>query len=336
MALPAQVRKQAEAVDKLYAELNVDSDGQGSDADATAGAAEGTGAAYSADSVDEQAPASQANEQMPADDKSEETFEQKYRTLQGMYNAEVPRLHAEKRELTNRVQQLEQLIASMNAKPAQSQAPAQKLITEQDIEDYGDSIDVMRKVFREEMASKDTEINELRGLMRQMQSSVVPQVHQLSQNYAVSNEQRFWADLQVAVPDWQDINGSREFQTWLLEIDPLTGIPRQTYLDDAQRNLDVRRVTNFFAAWKGMTGGPDARTNREAQSTSELERQVTPGKGRSGGSKPLGESKTYTTDDIRAFFADVQKGKYRGKETERARIERDIFAAQREGRIVNA
>jgi hypothetical protein len=335
MALPAQVRKQAEAVNKLYEELNVDTEQQGGIAEAGQGSGEGMSAAHEADSGEGQAPAPQPQEQ-GGGDKTEKTLEQKYKTLQGMYNAEVPRLHAEKRELTNRVQQLEQLIAAMNTGPAQQQAPVQKLITEQDVEDYGDSIEVMRKVFREEMSSKDAEINELRQLVRQMQGTVVPQVHQLSQNYAVSKEQRFWADLQTAVPDWQDINGNAEFQSWLLEVDPLTGIPRQTYLDDAQRNLDARRVANFFSAWRGMTGVPDARTHREAQFASELERQVAPGKGRSGGSRPQGEAKTYSADDIRKFFTDVQKGKYRGKEAERDRIERDIFAAQREGRIVNA
>lgn len=335
MALPAQVRKQSEAVNKLYEELNKDTEQQGQEADAGQAPVGGDGAARAADSGQGQAPAPKAPEQ-PEGDKTEKTLEQKYKTLQGMYNAEVPRLHAEKRELSNRVQQLEQLIATMNAKPAPQQAPAQKLITEQDVEDYGDSIEVMRKVFREEMSSKDAEINELKHLVRQMQGTVVPQVHQLSQNYAVSKEQRFWADLQTAVPDWQDINGSKEFQAWLLEVDPLTGIPRQTYLDDAQRNLDSRRVANFFTAWKGMTGVPDARTHREVQQTSELERQVAPGKGRTGGAKPQGEAKTYTSEDIRKFFTDVQKGKYRGREAERDRLERDIFAAQREGRIVTA
>lgn len=335
MALPAQVRKQAEAVNKLYEELNADAGQQGDTAEAGQGSDEGLSAARAADSGEGQAPAPKAQEQ-GGGDKTEKTLEQKYKTLQGMYNAEVPRLHAEKRELASRVQQLEQLIATMNARPAQQQAPVQKLITEQDVEDYGDSIEVMRKVFREEMSSKDAEINELKQLVRQMQGTVVPQVHQLSQNYAVSKEQRFWADLQTAVPDWQDINGSAEFQSWLLEVDPLTGIPRQTYLDDAQRNLDARRVANFFSAWKGMTGVPDARTHREAQPASELERQVAPGKGRSGGARPQGEAKTYTSEDIKKFFSDVQKGKYRGKEAERDRIERDIFAAQREGRIVNA
>lgn len=335
MALPAQVRKQSEAVNKLYEELNTDTEQQGQEAEAGQESGGGLDTARQADSVEEQAPAPKAKEQ-PEGDKTEKTLEQKYKTLQGMYNAEVPRLHAEKRELTNRVQQLEQLIASMNATPAQQQAPVEKLITEQDMEDYGDSIEVMRRVFREEMSSKDTEINELKRLVRQMQGTVVPQVHQLSQNYAVSNEQRFWADLQTAVPDWQDINGSQEFQAWLLEVDPLTGIPRQTYLDDAQRNMDARRVANFFTAWKGMTGSSNARTPTAAQPASELERQVAPGKGRSGGAKPQGEAKTYTSEDIKKFFSDVQKGKYRGKEAERDRIERDIFAAQREGRIVNA
>jgi hypothetical protein len=336
MALPAQVRKQSEAVNKLYEELNQGTEQQGQEADAEQSPVEDEGTARVADSGQEQAPAPAGKEQSVGTDDEEETYEQRWRSLQGMYNAEVPRLHAEKRELSNRVQQLEQLIGSLSQKPAQPQAPAQKHITDQDIEDYGDSIDVMRKVFREEMASKDAELTELKQLVRQMQGTVVPQVHQLSQNYAVSNEQRFWADLQTAVPDWQDINASKEFQSWLLEVDPLTGLARQTYLDDAQRQLDARRVTNFFSAWKGTSGVPNARTERETQAASELERQVAPGKGRAGGTKVQGEARTYSTDDIKKFFSDVQKGKYRGKEAERDRIERDIFAAQREGRIVTA
>ena len=331
MTLPAQVRRQTEAVNKLYAELNNAPADNPAETDEVVVA----GVKVSAPSDRDVAPVPQPTEPVVETDE-EETFEKKFRTLQGKYTAEVPRLHSEKRELTNRVQQLENLIASLSQKPAQEQTPAQKLVTDQDLADYGDSIDVMRRVFREEMSSKDTELDELRQLVRQMQGTVVPQVHQLSQNYAVSNEQRFWADLQAAVPDWQDINTNKEFQEWLLEVDQLTGVARQTYLDDAQRQLDARRVANFFSAWKGMSGVSEARTHREAQATSELERQVAPGKGRSGGTKTQGEARTYSSDDIRKFFADVQRGKYRGKEAERDRIERDIFAAQREGRIVNA
>ena len=45
----------------------------------------------------------------------------------------------------------------------------------------------------------------------------------------------------------------------------------------------------------------------------------------------------YSPQDIQKFFNDVRTGKYKGREPERDRIERDIFAAQRENRIqVNA
>jgi hypothetical protein len=65
-----------------------------------------------------------------------------------------------------------------------------------------------------------------------------------------------------------------------------------------------------------------------------LERQVSPGKPRSG-STPTGSSaKVYSPDDIKKFFEDVRKGKYKGREAERDRLERDIFAAQRDNRIV--
>jgi len=338
MALPAQVRKQAEAVDKLYNELNENVVGQGGDdtAEVVQQAVEDNRTEDQADNRGGQAPAPKAKEQAEGTKDEDETYEQRWRSLQGMYNAEVPRLHTEKRELGKRVQQLEQLITSMNAAPAKQQTPAEKLITEQDVEDYGESIEVMRRVFREEAYTKDAEIDDLKNLVRQMQGTVVPQVHQLSQNQAVSNEQRFWADLQAVVPDWQDINGDQGFQSWLLETDPLTGIPRQTYLDDAQRSLDARRVANFFSSWKGMSGVPEARTTRQATSASELERQVAPGKGRTGSSSTQSEPRTYSSADIKTFFVDVQKGKYKGKEAERDRIERDIFAAQREGRIVTA
>jgi len=338
MALPAQVQKQSEAVNKLYEELNGKPEEAGVDSAEAAEETVGVDTADTADSDGGQAPAPRQEEQNAVGDKDEEeTYEQRWRSLQGMYNAEVPRLHAERRELTNRVQQLEQLLASMTAKPSgQAATPAEKLITEQDIEDYGDSIDVMRRVFREEAGALKQENAQLRQMLQQMQANVVPKVQQLSQRQAVSSEQAFWAELQTAVPDWQDINTSREFQSWLLEVDPLTGVPRQTYLEDAQRNLDARRVVNFFTAWKGQAGVPNARSTRTAQSASELEKQVAPGRGRSGGNKTAGEPKTYTQEDIKRFFTDVQKGKYKGKETERDRIERDIFAAQREGRIVTA
>ena len=102
-------------------------------------------------------------------------------------------------------------------------------------------------------------------------------------------------------------------------------------LEDAQRKLDSKRVATFFSTYEQATGNAnDARETRS--SNSELVKQVAPGRGRS--TKPVaGEGKTYSRADITKFFEDVRFGKYKGREDERAKKERDIFAAQQEGRI---
>ena len=326
--LPKQVQTQAEAVQEVYKELNSE---QAQD--------ESADVKEDADSVEEQAVQSEPQEQVAEDNQEEETVEQRYKTLQGMYNAEVPRLHAEKRDMANRVSQLEQLLAGMQQPKTEPvpKAEAPKLITDADVEEYGDSIEVMRRVSKEETSAAEQKLKQLEKQIEALQTNVLPRVEQVAANQVKTSEQAFWSELSTTVPDWRDMNDNQDFQNWLLEIDPLTGISRQTYLEDAQRNLDVGRVTNFFNAWKGNNGSEsNAQPNRKAQSSNELKKQVSPGKGKSSGKPQSNSNKTYSPDDIKSFFDDVRKGNYRNKEEERDRIERDIFAAQREGRIVTA
>lgn len=341
MAIPEQVRRQSEAVQQLYKELNNEPEEQAVvEAEGELQAEESNDVAEQADSVEEQATPSDTEEQGSSDSQDARTLEQKYKTLQGMYNAEVPRLHAERRDLTNRVAQLEQLLASItdqqgsDREAAKANAEVVKLITEKDEEEYGDSIEIMRKAAREETSAYQQEIAELKQMIRQMQASVLPRVEQVAHRQAQSAEQSFWSDLTALVPDWRDVNNTAEFQSWLLETNPLTGTNHQTYLEEAQRSLDARRVAEFFNTWKGLTGKSVAQPNRSS-SADQLEKQVAPGRGRSTG-VPQNTEKTYTPADIEKFYDDVRSGKYRGRETERSRIERDIFAAQRENRIVTS
>lgn len=264
---------------------------------------------------------------------SEDTFEKRYKSLQGMYNADTARLRTDNQQLNSRVAQLEQLLSSLSAAPQPSTPAVEKLVTEKDVEEYGDSIEVMRRVTREEVAASHRRIAELEHMLKQVQTSVLPRVEQVAQRQAVTAEQSFWSELSAVVPAWRDINTDQDFHRWLLDTDPLTGLTRQTYLEDAQRNLDVRRVAAFFTSWQGLNGQSTAQPSRSA-SDSQLDRQVAPGRSRGGSAPTSTAPKTYSSKDIAKFFDDVRKGVYRGKEAERDRIERDIFAAQRENRIV--
>lgn len=351
MALPEQIRKQTEAVQELYKQINGDDNNTGTQEGADGTVTSNTDEAASdnqyadASAGYDDASHSPANEQTAGEKKSkpEESLTQKYRTLQGMYNAEVPRLHQQNRELVGRVQQMEQLLSTLTAQGTVSnatQAPAfERLVTDKDVEEYGESLDIMRKVSREEYVPVAQKIAQLEQTIQMLQSNVVPQVQNLTQRQAATTDQQFWAQLSQAVPGWKQINDDADFQTWLLQPDPFTGISRQTILEDAQRSYDVARIASFFQSWTEISGRANVAQNpQRSAGSSELERQVAPGRGRGTNSATsTGTSgKTYTPSDIRAFFEATRQGKFKGRETERDRIERDIFAAQRENRIVNA
>ena len=331
MTIPEQVRRQSEAVAKLYEELTADETTE------TNSGASGTeaGRTEQADRGTEAAPESAPNEQRRPDTTAGDAAEQRYRTLQGMYNADTARLRAEIQQSNNRIAQLEQLLSSLSARPQTyaSDVSAEKLVTDKDVEEYGDSIEVMRRVTKEETSAALRRVAELEQLVRQLQTSVVPRVEQVAQRQAVTAEQSFWSELSAIVPNWRDINADNAFHSWLLEVDPLTGLTRQSYLDDAQRSLDARRVSTFFTMWQDVSGQSVAQSPRSA-AASQLEKQVAPGRSRGSGAPAGNQTKTYTSQDIAKFFDDVRKGVYKGREAERDRIERDIFAAQRENRIV--
>ena len=343
MALPEQIRKQTAAVQELYKQLNVDDNtgAAGAAADGTVTSEESVDNAPTADenSAPNNAAPAPANEQKAgADNVPEETVVQKYKTLQGMYNAEVPRLHHQNRELQQRIQNMEQLLASVSASQTattQAAPAAERFVTDKDVEEYGESLDVMRKVTREELGAVAQRIAAIESMLTQMKTQVVPQVQAVAQRQQVNAEQQFWADLSAGVPNFKQVNDNADFQTWLLESDPLTGITRQTYLDDAQRALDSRRVVSIFRTWLESTGQAAVAHSTGHSPSSELEKQVSPGRSRSTGTPAsTNQAKTYSPQDIQKFFNDVRAGKYKGRDQERARIERDIFSAQRENRIV--
>ena len=82
-----------------------------------------------------------AVEATPADDSIEEvseSFKQKYATLRGKYDAEVPRLHQQVKELTDQMNAIREEAEA--AKKAEAEKPKEKVsyVTDADREEYGD------------------------------------------------------------------------------------------------------------------------------------------------------------------------------------------------------
>lgn len=349
MALPEQIRKQAAEVKAYYEQSDAGQQPAGDAPTDAQTAANDTvqDQSFTDSPVLESATQPPVNEQNAGasnpDDDNSETYAQRWRSLQGSYNAAI----RQKSALEQRVTQLEELLSTLSNQSQQAsrtpapapQAPAPaRVVTDKDVEEYGESIDVMKRVSTEVLHPFMDRIGQLESALQQMQATVVPQVTAVSQRQQVSAEQQFWTDLSTYVPNWQEINGNESFQNWLLEADPLTGNNRQAYLENAQQSLDAYRVSAFFRTWLESSGQAYvAQTPQSGPTTNELERQVAPGRTRGSAAPQGSQQRMYSTADIKKFYDDVRTGKYKGRDQDRARTERDIFSAQREGRItVNA
>ena len=262
----------------------------------------------------------------PSDD-----WEQKYRTLQGMFRAELNRQvdghlqqsRQRESELLTAVQQLQQDIRQIREKPAAaSAAPDPK-----DVEAFGAEL--------VEMVNRNAAV-QIAGAVQQALAEVSARLDRLEQQHqvtaktaAMSAEQAFYAELSSRVPDWKSINGDPGFLTWLGQPDDLTGDERQQALDRASNSLNAERAAAVFLAYKA-TATP---TPKPAARVSEVESQVAPS--RSGASAAPADTtpRLVSQQEVVKFYDDVRRGVFRGREQEQQQIEAAINRAIAEGRV---
>jgi hypothetical protein len=274
-----------------------------------------------------------------ADMAPKEDYEHKYRTLQGMYNAEVPKLQGSIREANLKIESMEQMIASMNAAPtpARTDDPAAtpRSLTAEEIEDYGtDMIDVVKRAAREEFGPEMTRLKEENAQLKQNVSTVAAST-------AGDARTNLFDNLASAVPNWQVMNKDPDFLSWLGERDAYSGQTRQDMLLVAFENNDGPRVIAFF---NGYSQDRNIVRNNEPAAeviapTVSLESLVAPGPASTatanqpGGNPTAGEGKIFSTAEVQAFYRDVQRGEFKNDPVGKDRTEKAIIKAGREGRI---
>jgi hypothetical protein len=307
----------------------------------------------------QQAPAAPAATPDPAE-------EHRFKVLQGKYNAEVPRLHKEKAEALQRAAALEQQLAATQAllagiaqPPAPTQVSRQEsLVTDKEVQEYGaDLIDVVRRAALEAVSPKlrtlEEQFRPVATAVQQM-APVVQHTQQESQKTAADlAHERMCDGLDAQVTDangnsiWEQINAAPEFQAWLDQVDPYAGTKRGAMLAAAYQSHDLPRVAAFFTGFmkehaavapqgQQQTSAPAGQTQPGTPAVS-LASLAAPGTGVGGpvtaGAPNEPGQRVYTRSEIAAFYSDVNRGAYRGRDAEKQALEKDIFNAQKQGRI---
>ena len=254
---------------------------------------------------------------------AEEKWEQKYKTLKGMYDAEVPRLHADLRDLKAQVDSLRKASETKPVEPAKPAAPT-KLVTDADVEAFGsDLIEVQRKVAREVAAEFRGELDAMRVENEKLREQLTSTGTQVSE---ASFEQRLYR----LVPDFEAVNADPKWISWLNEVDPLLRAPRSSVAQQAFNRGDAEGVAHYVAMFKQTVAPAEQRTDK----TEELERQLQPNRGATSAPSASPKGKVYTNSDIEKMFRKAADLGTKGQSDAAKKLEAEIDAAYMEGRVI--
>ncbi len=270
----------------------------------------------------------------------EDTWKARYQTLKGKYDAEVPRLSQRNRELEQEVQRLNTKVQALESQTqgagteGSDETREEQVLNPDDFADYGEEFQALVKKLNS-LESENRNLKEQLGTVNQTVGSV--REHQQTEA-----EQKFWSDINSAVPQWERIHEDPAFQEWLRESDPFAGRTRDEALREAASNLESQRaiaILNAFvegteAGAKHKNPGSDQDSGQSRSKKKPEPRNVQPSKSRAETPPDSSEGKkTWTPQDIKDFYDKVRAGKFKGREEEKNKIENDIFQAQKEGRI---
>lgn len=248
--------------------------------------------------------------------KQVEASEQRWRVLQGMIDKK-----------DSEIESMRALLAQLADKPAASSGVAQEpntgLVTEKDSEAYGE--DLIDLIKRGSLSVARAEISKLEQRLAKLEGSV----QGVQQETTKTAQEKFFDKLAQRVPEWEAVNVDPGFIGWLNETDPFTGATKLELLQHAVSSQDVTRASTFFLEYQRVNG---VEPEQAAPAKSKVTQLVSPGKSKSPTPRSEGANKrTWSGPEIAKLYDDKMAGRISQKDFDE--LERDIFAAQRTGRI---
>lgn len=277
-------------------------------------------------------------------------WEARYNTLQGKYNSEVPELRGQLqalREALNAIQYRQNPVGDL---PAPTPPPSHAQVYEippTDVENYGS--DLIQATQRWAEAKYAPVLSEYERRL----AAVEGNTRQLGQ---LSMTQRVEAALDGAIPNWRNLNAhDPAWDDWLNQTDVFSGRPRKQLITEAYQAGDAPRTIAFFQSYlreqTAVTPSPSPGT-RQLQTGSgamsvgpatptPLEMLAVPGRGpvsnpnaypASSAPNGNGSRRTWSGAEISAFYDQVRRGLWRGRENEVLAIEQDMARSALDGR----
>lgn len=272
---------------------------------------------------------------------SDDTWKHKFQSMKGRYDSDVPKFRGQIDMLQQQVNNLNRVIANLPV-PSDTPAPEPRsesrvYVTPEEEAEYGtEFVDFASRLAQREI---DRVTQPLADEVKQLRT----QVGTVDNSLYAKERATMVEKLDEEVPNWLEINDTDEFKDWVQLTDPYSGRTRKELADAAFQQNDFPRVLAFFKGFLAELAATMAPQNKSEPTPAATAPRVAlsdlaaPGRAKPAATPSSGvppEQQTIITPKfITKFYLDRQLGRYKGRETEAADIEAQIFRAANEGRV---
>ena len=171
---------------------------------------------------------------------------QEHATLKGKYDKEPAELQRTVNFLTEQVLKLTEVQATPPVKSEVPEKPIREVLM--DMPEFRTlKENMVPEAFEALLGSQERVYTlALDRARKEANQTITQEVGRVDAKFAQTAEQRFWADFNRDYSDWATIKSSPEFQTFVNNEDPLTGISRYAIIKDAFDRRDLNGVVRFL------------------------------------------------------------------------------------------
>jgi hypothetical protein len=277
-----------------------------------------------------------------ADNPDEGNYEHRYNSMKGRHDAQQRTIASMQEQMDIMAQELmrsNQLLQQTSRGPAippnppPAPQPVQRRITQADIDNYGgELVDLVTRAAQDAISPHlDSVAREARSARQEVKQAAVAAAY---------------AQMDAEMPDWRTINNDPKFHAWLRLPDIYSGQIRQNLINGARAAASAPRMLAFFRGFvqDGLATGSIEQPRQGSlepapparQAAMPLESLAAPGKAKPAPGNPTPEppgKPVFTRAQIAQFYADSRKGFYDGRKADYDRMQAELGAAMREGRI---
>ncbi len=250
-----------------------------------------------------------------------QALEQKYRVLQGKYNAEVPELQRKLRDATHDAESLRNQLAAAKAAPAHNASLDEVMAGAREKFDP-ELVDVMREMVSAAVTPVTTTVAEVTQRVDRAAATAETSAQQ-------SKTARLHAAIAQAGGSFEAIDNDPAFIAWLAEPVPYTGRTRHELMQASFDAGNPEQTAQFYIDYLRQKA-PTPKPSAPSLPTAPVRPSTSVAPAPNGVTEPR-----ITGQFITDFYADVTRGAYRHRPDELKKTEARINAAIARGEVAS-